>query len=153
MTMFLRIFLFFWLSALLIASSFFLLGQLSGSEEIERKRELLSAQAITVSTLRQQGGHRLIHHWLQRLPPHERPLLLDRDGNMPFATRMNRMRRPGLALSFPLQAGIQHHPGGRVSLVVDGQPVEGAVIKPAPAGSVVQVTAIVSADTPVYQGI
>ncbi len=118
MSMFLRIFLFFWLSALLIAASFFLLGQLSGSEVIERKREMLNTQAITVSTLLQQGDHRLIHRWLQQLPPRERPLLIDRDGNIPFAKRMNRMRGLVHQLRFPLEEGIQHHHMGLVSLIV-----------------------------------
>jgi signal transduction histidine kinase len=118
MSLFLRIFLFFWLTAALLAASFFGLGRLSGSEAIERKREILEAQAVTVSTLWQQGGPRLLRHWIGQLPGRERPLLMHGDGSSPLPRHAARHRRPGPELQLPLQAGVQRHGFGHVSLVV-----------------------------------
>jgi two-component system sensor histidine kinase CpxA len=119
MSLFLRIFLFFWLTAALLATSFFLLGRVSGSEAIERKREMLEAQAVTVSTLWQQGGHRLLRQWMAQLPYRERPMVLQKDGHSPFPRHAARHRPPGQMLQFPLQSGVQRHGFGHVSLIVE----------------------------------
>jgi signal transduction histidine kinase len=127
MSMFLRIFLFFWLAAALIASSFFLLGRLSSSEEIEGRREFLQNQAITVSTLWNQGGQRLTRHWMMQLPRHERPRLVTREGSSPFPMHARRNQKLDPHLTVPIEEGVHHHRMGRVSLIVAVPDIEHAL--------------------------
>ncbi len=51
MTLFWRIFLSFWLAAVLLASSFFLLGRYSSSQIIDKTENALKAQAEVVAAL------------------------------------------------------------------------------------------------------
>lgn len=118
MSLFVRIFLFFWLTAALLASSFFALGRLSGSEVIERNHEILKAQAVTVSALWQQDGHRATRHWMMQLPRRDRPILLDRQGKSPFPMHAERNKKETHNLTIPLEPGTQRHKFGHVSLIV-----------------------------------
>ncbi len=113
MSLFLRIFLFFWLTAALLASSFFILGRFSGSEAIERAEDILKAQADIVATVWQQDGSRATRHWLFQQSRGTRPLLLDSQGQSPF--KLHRNKRPP-RLSLPIKAGVvrQH---GHITLI------------------------------------
>lgn len=117
MNLFVRIFLFFWLTAALLAASFFVLGRLSGGQVIERNHEILKAQAVTVSALWQQDRHRTTRHWLFQLPGRDRPILLDARGRSPFPMHANASRDDIKRLNYPLESGIQRHRHGYVSLI------------------------------------
>lgn len=117
MNLFVRIFLFFWLTAALLAASFFVLGRLSGGQVIERNHEILKAQAVTVSALWQQDRHRATRHWLFQLPGRDRPILLDTLGRSPFPMHANANRGAIKRLNYPLESGIQRHRHGYVSLI------------------------------------
>jgi two-component system sensor histidine kinase CpxA len=114
MSLFLRIFLTFWLAAILLASSFFLLGRYSGGEEIERTEVILAAQAEVVASLWLEGGPRATMHWLFQQENEERPLLLNGAGASPFPHR----DRTKPWLHGPLTAGVQRLQFGRVAVVV-----------------------------------
>ncbi|MDH5353070.1 MAG: ATP-binding protein [Gammaproteobacteria bacterium] len=117
MNLFVRIFLFFWLTAALLAASFFVLGRLSGGQVIERNHEVLKAQAVTVSALWQQGRHRATQHWLFQLPGRDRPILLDALGRSPFPMHANANKDVIRKLNYPLDSAIQRHRHGYVSLI------------------------------------
>ena len=118
MSLFVRIFLFFWLTAALLAGSFFLLGRLSGGEAIEREKEILLAQAGIVSTLWQQDGRRATRHWLFQQSSENRPLLLDSNAQSPFPKHAKRQsKKQTNTLSIPLKTGIQRHKFGHISII------------------------------------
>ncbi|MCK4709333.1 MAG: hypothetical protein KAU21_12000, partial [Gammaproteobacteria bacterium] len=95
MSLFLRIFLYFWLAAILLASSFYLLGRFTGTEEIERSEAVLKAQAEIVASQWLKNRRRATMHWLFALPVSERPLLVNEQGKSPM--RMG----PGLQKNIP----------------------------------------------------
>jgi len=114
MSLFLRIFLSFWLAAILLAASFFLLGKFSGAEAIERHEAILKAQADIVATLWLNNGKRATMHWLAALPLLERPQLVNQQGK-------SRMRGPRMKRNLPLkpvQPGIHRNKNGHVMIVV-----------------------------------
>ncbi len=115
MTLFQRIFLFFWLAAILLASSFFLLGRFSGSEVIERTKTVLEAQAEVVASLWLEGGRRATMNWLFQQRHQERPLLLTERGQSPFPPHRARNK------PWPhghLSAGVQPLKLGRIAVIV-----------------------------------
>ena len=131
MSLFLRIFLSFWLVAALLASSFFLLGRLSSSKNIEHAQTRLKAQADLVAGLWLQGGRRQTMHWLFQQSNRNRPILVNEQGNSPFSMkglgmmplekgmmRQNmRMEKTDLSLNYPLKSGIQYQPSGQMSII------------------------------------
>lgn len=117
MSLFVRIFLTFWLAAILLASSFFLLGRYSGSEAIERTEAILNAQAEVVSSLWLEGGQRATMHWLFQQSHRERPLLLNAEGQSPFPRHRGRGRGEPWTHG-PLSTGVQRLQFGRIAVVV-----------------------------------
>lgn len=119
MTLFLRIFLFFWLTAALLASSFFVLGRMSGTEVIEQANLLLKTQADIVATLWQRDGHRATRQWLFQQSSQNRPILLNAQGQSPFPVQSRRHKKPlPKRITLPLKEGIQHQKFGHVTLIV-----------------------------------
>lgn len=120
MSLFVRIFLFFWLTAALLASSFFLLGRLSGSEVIEQAKLVLKAQADIVAALWQQDGGHATRHWLSQQSTENRPLLLDSQAQSPFTTPLTRHKNGHHnKLAIPLKAGIHRDKIGNTILVAE----------------------------------
>jgi len=131
LSLFLRIFLSFWLVAALLASSFFLLGRLSNSKNIEHAQTRLKAQADLVAGLWLQGGRRQTMHWLFQQSNRNRPILVNEQGNSPFSMnglgmmppeigmmRQNmRMEKTDLSLNYPLKSGIQYQSSGQMSII------------------------------------
>jgi len=115
MSLFLRIFLSFWLAAILLAASFFLLGRFSGAEAIERQEAVLKAQAEIVASLWLNNGKRATMHWLTALPLLERPHLVNQRGKSTM--RMGPRMKRNLPLKL-LQPGIHHNKNGHVMIVV-----------------------------------
>lgn len=81
MSLFLRIFLSFWLAMLLLAGSFLFLQGIFGDERLERADAVLQARAGTASVLWRDGGATAVHSWLQRAPERRRLTLVDDAGN------------------------------------------------------------------------
>jgi len=115
MSLFQRIFISFWLAAILLASSFFLLGRYSGSEAIERTEVILEAQAEVVASLWLEGGQRATMHWLFQQSHRERPLLLNGEGQSPFPRHRDRSEKWPHG---PLSVGVQRLQFGRIAVVV-----------------------------------
>lgn len=115
MSLFLRIFLSFWLAAILLAGSFFLLGRYSGNEAIEHTEAILAAQAEVVAALWLDGGRRATRSWFFQQSRQQRPQLLDQQGRSPFQ-RHRETETPWL--KSPLSAGIKYLKFGRVAVVV-----------------------------------
>ncbi len=115
MSLFLRIFLSFWLAAILLAASFFLLGRFSGAEAIERQQAVLTAQADILAPLWLNNGKRATMHWLASLPLLERPHLVNQQGKSTM--RMGPRMKRNLPLKF-LQPGIHRNKNGHVMIVV-----------------------------------
>lgn len=115
MSLFLRIFLSFWLAATLLASSFYLLGRYSGTEEIERNQAVLKAQAEIVASILIKDGRRATMHWLAALPLSERPHLINQQGKNPLrkGPQLNR----GVPVN-PMEAGVHHLQSGEVVILV-----------------------------------
>jgi two-component system sensor histidine kinase CpxA len=96
MSLFLRIFLSFWLAMLLLAVSFFLLQRLYGGEIIEQTQALLQARAEAAAVLWQEGGVGALRRWMKRQPDRHRLGLVNSTGE-------SLLRRP---LPPPLQHGL-----------------------------------------------
>ncbi|MEJ2455980.1 MAG: ATP-binding protein [Candidatus Thiodiazotropha sp.] len=87
MSLFLRIFLTFWLAMLLLAGSFFLLQRFYGGEVVEQTEALLKARAEAAAVLWQEGGLTALRGWLFRQPDHRRLGLVNAAGE-------SQLRRP-----------------------------------------------------------
>lgn len=114
MSLFLRIFLTFWLAAILLATSFYLLGRFSGTEAIERRKAVLEGQAEIVASLLLTDGRRATMHWLSSLPVPERPHLINEQGKNPL--RKGPQFNRGIALD-PVKAGVHYLASGDVIIV------------------------------------
>jgi two-component system sensor histidine kinase CpxA len=79
-SLFLRIFLSFWLAMLLLAGSLVLLQRFYGGEVAEQVEKLLQARAEAAAVLWQEGGSSALRHWLQRQPERHRLALVDAAG-------------------------------------------------------------------------
>ena len=131
MSLFLRIFLSFWLVAALLAVSFFSLGRLSSGKTIEHAQTQLKTKAELVAEIWRQGGRRHTMHWLFQQSSRSRLLLLNETGESPFSMKNMGMdpRNIGLsihnsnqfkinhALNYPLKTGIQYQSSGQLSLI------------------------------------
>ncbi len=115
MSLFLRIFLSFWLAAILLATSFFLLGKFSGAEAIERNKAVLKAQADIVASLWLNSGKRATMRWLSALPLLERPHLINKQGKGLMRMRSRQQRN---LPTKPIEPGIHHSKKGRIIIIV-----------------------------------
>ena len=86
MTLFLRIFLSFWLAMLLLAGAFFLIQGIYGDERLDRAEAVLQAKAGTASVLWQEGGATAVEGWLRDAREQRRLTLVDHAGK-PLAGR------------------------------------------------------------------
>lgn len=118
MTLFWRFFISFWLTALLLASSFFLLGRYSGSEVIENAQQNLVNQASEISSFWQQrDGKRKTKRWLMQLPREQRPRVINANGfNILSRSHLKGMKpwRNG-----NISSGVTFEKRGIVSIVVN----------------------------------
>ena len=93
MTLFWRIFLSFWLAALLLVMSFIVLGRFSSSRIIDQELAALQAQADVVATLwKSQDRKPAAMHWLMQQHNRQNVMLLDAQGRNPLM-RFNMMKR------------------------------------------------------------
>ena len=117
MTLFWRIFLSFWLAAVMLAGSFFVLGRLSSSEIIDRQLAALQAQAELVAGLwNNEGGQPAVMHWLSRQQGPQKARLLDSKGQSPFGGRMMGMMKRPPHHSGPIQSGVSYLADGHIQL-------------------------------------
>ena len=114
MNLFLRIFLSFWLAAILLAASFYLMGRFSGGEAIERNEAVLKAQADIVASLWLNNGRRATMLWLTALPLLERPHLVNAQGKSMM--RMGPRKQKNMPIR-PMIAGIHHKKNGQVVII------------------------------------
>lgn len=115
MSLFLRIFISFWLATILLASSFFLLGRYSGDKAIENAELALKAQAEVVAALWLRGGQRETMHWLFQQASDQRPVLVNQRGDSPFV--QHRMGRKTWNQS-QVNAGVHRLKFGRIAIIV-----------------------------------
>ncbi len=89
-SLFSKIFLAFWLAALLLGIAMFVGEHSLGDRELEAAEHRLAAHAETASTLYQAEGLEAVDHWLHTLQrENNRPiLLLDDEGELPFRQRV-----------------------------------------------------------------
>ncbi|MBC8211250.1 MAG: HAMP domain-containing protein [Gammaproteobacteria bacterium] len=123
MSLFLRIFLSFWLAAVLLAASFFVLGRYSGNQAIERHQAILQAQAEIVASIWIENGQRATMHWLFQQSAEQRPQLVNEMGQSPFKRHRpaNPARGPGhgpIPINIPVSSGVERLQHGKVALVV-----------------------------------
>ncbi len=108
-SLFTKIFIAFWLAALLLGGAMFLGERTLGDHKLDMTEHRLAAHAETASTLLQEEGWPAVAHWLQSLR-HDNSraiLLLDEQGNLPFAQRLApRIERRLKDLT--LQQGVRH---------------------------------------------
>jgi two-component system sensor histidine kinase CpxA len=79
-SLFLRIFLSFWLAMLLLAGSLFLVQRFYGGEIVEQVETLLQARAEAAAVFWQENGLTALRRWLQRQPDRHRLALVDARG-------------------------------------------------------------------------
>lgn len=115
MSLFLRIFISFWVAAILLAASFFILGRYSGGEAIESAEVALEAQAEVVAALWLKGGQGATMHWLFQQASRERPVLVNQQGISPFP--QHRMVKEIWQQS-PVSAGVHRLEFGRIAVIV-----------------------------------
>jgi two-component system sensor histidine kinase CpxA len=80
MSLFLRIFLSFWLAMLLLAGTLFLLQRFYGGEIAEQVEKLLQARAEAAAVFWQEDGPAALRRWLRRQPDRHRLALVDERG-------------------------------------------------------------------------
>ena len=114
MSLFLRIFLSFWLATILFAFSFFLLGRYSGSEAIESAEVGLKAQAEVVAAQLLKDGRRSVMHWLFQQASHERPILVNQQGFSPFPRHRMGMKRWNKS---PISVGVHRLKFGQIAVI------------------------------------
>lgn len=93
MSLFLRIFLSFWLAMLLLAGSFVLLQRLHGGEIVEQSQAILLAKAEAASVIWAEGGERALKRWLRINPDNSPLLLVDQEGRMQVMKPISRHLR------------------------------------------------------------
>jgi two-component system sensor histidine kinase CpxA len=102
-SLFTKIFLSFWIAALLLGASVFTLERTLGDDALAQAVERADAHAETVATLLADEGMPAVRRWLGGMARSERTplLLLDAQGlpvpNQPFARRLREHLRDGLA--------------------------------------------------------
>ncbi|WP_303909217.1 ATP-binding protein [Thiohalomonas denitrificans] len=79
-SLFTKIFLAFWLAAVLLGITLFALARLFGSEVIEETEQRLAGQAVSAAALWETGGRHAVARWLHNLQPGTQPALVDAEG-------------------------------------------------------------------------
>jgi len=121
-TLFWRIFLSFWLGAIILAGGFFLLGRFSSTQIIDRESARLQAQAGVVAALwNSQNGISATSQWLRKQAGEQQALLLNKQGQIPFMPGGAFMphRMPGGMKMWrygPINEGVEREESGRVTL-------------------------------------
>ena len=90
-SLFTKIFLAFWLTAVLLGGAMFLGERSLGDRELDRAEHRLAAHAETATSLLQEQGLPAVAHWLRSLQREDgRPiLLLNDEGEPPFRQRIH----------------------------------------------------------------
>ncbi len=79
-SLFTKIFLAFWLAAVLLGVTLYALVRLFGGEIVEEAEQRLTTQAVSASVLWETGGRRAVARWLHSFPSDEQPVLVDAEG-------------------------------------------------------------------------
>ncbi len=106
-SLFSKIFLAFWLAAVLLGGAMFVGERTLGDRELDNAEHRLAAHAETATTLYQEQGLQAVAHWLRSLQREDgRPiLLLDEEGELPFHQRVPPRLERRLE-ELPLQRGV-----------------------------------------------
>lgn len=115
MSLFLRIFLSFWLAMLLLAASFFFLQRIYGGEFVERADAVLQAKAEAASILWREGGATAVQRWLQDTEDARHLGLVDKEGRPLLQTPLPPLLRR--VLPRELEPGIEPLDRGHLLLV------------------------------------
>jgi two-component system sensor histidine kinase CpxA len=83
-SLFTKIFLSFWLTALLLVMVFAGLQAIYGGDKIRETEQRLRDQAVTVATLWDEDRPMLLRRWLRQQAPEKRVILVDDDGELVF---------------------------------------------------------------------
>jgi two-component system sensor histidine kinase CpxA len=83
-SLFTKIFLSFWLAALLLVLVFTAIQGIYGGDVVHEAEERLREKADTVATLWDEDRHMLLRRWLRQQPQELRPFLVDDDGDTIF---------------------------------------------------------------------
>ena len=89
-SLFTKVFLAFWLAAVLLAATIFAINRLYGGEALEAGRRDLQAQATAAAALWAEGGRPAVNRWLRQRPGGHRPLLVDGGGRVLSQARPRR---------------------------------------------------------------
>ncbi|MEW8506451.1 MAG: ATP-binding protein [Candidatus Thiodiazotropha sp.] len=116
MSLFLRIFLSFWLASLLLALSLFLIQRHYGGEVVEQVQAVMQAQAETAAVLWRDGGDKALHRWLHRQPERHRLVLVNGKGE----SLMRRRLPPHLRQLLPraISPGVERVRPGHLMLAI-----------------------------------
>lgn len=106
-SLFSKIFLAFWLAAVLLGGAMFVGERTLGDRELDKAEHRLAAHAETATNLYQEQGLQAVAHWLRSLQREDgRPiLLLDEEGEQPFRQRVPPRLERRLE-ELPLQRGV-----------------------------------------------
>ena len=119
MNLSLRIFLSFWLAALILAALFFLFGHSYGNQEIERQQERMQAEAEIIAPLLLEGDRGVMRRWMRQYDSHDRPQIVNGNGENPMASmgrKSMHRQHPGYA---PITPGIRRLSMGKALIVVE----------------------------------
>jgi signal transduction histidine kinase len=112
-SLFSKIFLSFWLTALLLGGAFFAVERHLGEDYLARAGERMDAHAETAAALLAEGGEQAVSPWLERLRRERRPppALLDEHGRVLGGRLPRRLTRrleqhPPTPGSHPLRRGM-----------------------------------------------
>ncbi|HKJ75705.1 MAG TPA: hypothetical protein VKA64_00720, partial [Gammaproteobacteria bacterium] len=81
-SLFTKVFLSFWLAAVLLGATIFAANRFYGGEALEAGQRQLQAQATAAAALWQEGGRPAVTRWLKGRPRGHRPLLVDARGTV-----------------------------------------------------------------------
>jgi two-component system sensor histidine kinase CpxA len=117
MSLFLRIFLSFWLVMLLLAGSFILLQRFYGGEVIQQAEALLQTRAEVMAVLWREGGVSALQRWYDKQPDRHRLGLVNNMGK-------NLLQRPlprflHHRMRGEIRPGIEHGRGRHLRLFVE----------------------------------
>ena len=107
-SLFSKIFLAFWLAAVLLGGAMFIGEHTLGDRELDEAELRLATHAETATTLFQEQGLQAVAHWLRSLQREDgrRILLFDEHGNLPFGQRVPPRLERRLE-DLPLQQGMR----------------------------------------------
>lgn len=119
-SLFSKIFLAFWLVALLLGGAMFLGERTLGDRQLELAEHRLAAHAETAATLLEEQGPAAVAHWLRSLRrENDRPILLfDEQGKLPFGQRQAPLLERHIE-NHTLQQGIQRIGRSRYMVIAE----------------------------------